>query len=106
MRFNITLLPANCTFTAEAGETIMEAAKRHGHNLPLGCADGTCGVCKGKVLQGAVDHGRSTIIALPEVDKEAGLALFCCARPTSDLVIERRESVVDWTALDWDGSME
>ena len=64
MGFSITLLPDNDTFTAEAGETIMEAAKKHGHNLPLGCADGACGLCKGSVLQGTVDHGRSTVIAL------------------------------------------
>ncbi|MDH4215469.1 MAG: 2Fe-2S iron-sulfur cluster-binding protein [Gallionella sp.] len=46
MEFSITLLPDNCTFTAEAGETIFKAAKKHGHNLPLGCADGVCGLCK------------------------------------------------------------
>ena len=106
MVFNITLLPDNSTFTAEAGETIMEAAKKHGHNLPVGCADGACGLCRGIVLQGTVDHGRSTVIALTDEDKEAGLALFCCAIPTSDLVIQRREMVADWTILDWNGSME
>lgn len=106
MGFNITLQPGNHIFTAETGETIIEAAKRHGHNLPLGCADGACGLCKGSVLQGTVDHGRSTVIALSAEDREAGLALFCCAMPTSDLVIERREMIADWTIMDWGGSME
>ena len=106
MVFNITLLPDNSIFTAEAGKTIMEAAKKHGHNLPLGCADGACGICKGSVLQGTVNHGKSTVIALSAEDREAGLALFCCAIPTSDLVIQRREMVADWTILDWNGSME
>jgi len=106
MGFNITLLPDNYIFTAEVGETILEAAKKHGHNLPHGCADGACGLCKGDVLQGTVDHGKSTVIALPAEDKEAGKALFCCAIPTSDLVIERREIIADWTIMDWNGSME
>lgn len=106
MGFSITLLPDNSTFTAKAGETIMETAKKHGHNLPVGCADGACGLCKGSVLQGTVDHGKSTVIALPAEDREAGFALFCSAMPTSDLVIERREMVSDWNTLDWNGSME
>ena len=106
MGFNITLQPGNHIFTAEAGETILEAAKKHGHNLLHGCADGACGLCKGNVLQGTVDHGKSTVIALPAEDREAGLALFCCAMPTSDLVIESREIIADWTILDWNGSME
>ncbi|MDH4286911.1 MAG: hypothetical protein OEV26_05760 [Gallionella sp.] len=61
---------------------------------------------QGSVLQGTVDHGNSTVFALPEAEREAGLALFCCAMPTSDLVIKRREIVSDWTMLDWNGSME
>ncbi len=57
MGFNITLQPGNHTFIAEAGETILEAAGKHGHKLPHGCGDGACGMCKGNVLQGEVDHG-------------------------------------------------
>ena len=106
MGFSIALQPDNLTFIAEAGETILEAATRHGHTLPRGCGDGACGMCKGNVLQGTVDHGRSTVIALSAEDREAGLALFCCAIPTSDLVIERREMIADWTIMDCDGSME
>ena len=105
MGFSITLLPDNCTFTAEAGETILEAAKEHDLKLQQGCGDGACGLCKGNVLQGTVDHGKSTEIALPAEDREAGLALFCCAMPTSDLVIERREASNDWNTLDWDAPM-
>ena len=97
MGFNITLQPQNHTFIAEAGETIMEAAKKHGINLPLGCCDGACGLCKGDVLQGTVDHGKSTELALSAEERNASVALFCCAKPTSDLVIKPR----DWSMLDW-----
>ncbi|MDE2310244.1 MAG: 2Fe-2S iron-sulfur cluster binding domain-containing protein [Betaproteobacteria bacterium] len=105
MGFSITILPDNYTFAAEARETILEAAKRHGLKLQQGCGDGACGLCKGNVLQGTVDHGKSTIIALPAEEREAGIALFCCAMPTSDLVIERREAISDWNMLDWDAPM-
>lgn len=102
MKFNITLQPENHTFTTEAGETILEAAKRHGHQLPRGCGDGACGLCKGNVLQGTVDHGKSTEIALSAEERDAGITLFCCAIPTSDVVIERREMNNSWDMSDWD----
>ena len=102
MGFSITLQPDNHTFTAEAGETILEAAKRHDLKLPHGCGDGACGLCKGNVLQGTVDHGKSTEIALSVEERDAGIVLFCCAIPTSALVIERREMSSSWDMLDWD----
>ena len=102
MGFSITLQPDNHTFTAEAGETILEAAKRHDLHLPRGCGDGACGLCKGNVLQGTVDHGKSTEIALSAEERAAGIVLFCCAIPTSDLVIERREMSSSWDMLDWE----
>ncbi len=102
MGFRITLQPGNHTFTAEAGETILEAATRHGHNLPRGCGDGACGLCKGSVLKGTVGHGKATELALSAEERAAGVALFCCAKPTSDLVIEPR----DWGMLAWDTPMD
>ncbi|OGT15948.1 MAG: hypothetical protein A3J49_07595 [Gallionellales bacterium RIFCSPHIGHO2_02_FULL_57_16] len=59
-------------------------------------------MCKGNVLQGTVDHGKSTYIGLPAEERDAGLALFCSAIPTSDLVIESRETSSSWDMLDWD----
>ncbi len=105
MGHSITLQPGNHTFIAEEGETILEAARRNGHQLPYGCADGACGMCKGNVLLGRVDHGKSTEIALPPEDREAGMALFCCAKPLSDLVIERIEKSSDWDMLDLDSPL-
>ena len=102
MGFSITLQPGNHTFIAEAGETILEAARKHGHILPYGCGDGACGMCKGNVLQGAVDHGKSTDVGLCAEERDAGIALFCCAKPASDIVIERREMSSSWDMLDWD----
>ena len=42
-------------------------------------------------LAGTVDYGRYQPTALPDADREAGFALFCQAKPLSDLVIESRE---------------
>lgn len=91
MTFNATILPSKHSFPVDADETILDAALKHGCNLPYSCRNGACGVCKGKVTQGEVDHGNSQPHALSDAEKAAGMTLFCCAKPLSDLVIESHE---------------
>jgi len=91
MSFTTTILPSGHKFPVEAGETILEAGLKHGYTLPYSCRDGVCGVCKGKVMQGEVDYGKHQGSALSEAEKAGGMALFCCAKPKSDLIIECRE---------------
>lgn len=91
MTFKTTILPSNHSFPIEADETILDAGLKHGYTLPYSCRNGACGVCKGKVLQGTVDHGKAQAHALSDAEKADGLTLFCCAKPQSDLTIECRE---------------
>jgi CDP-4-dehydro-6-deoxyglucose reductase, E3 len=91
MPAQITLRPSGHVFHAQDGETVLEAALREGYRLPYGCRNGTCGSCKGKVAAGVVDHGKSQDTALNADERAAGMALFCQARPRSDLIIECRE---------------
>ncbi|MEK6594876.1 MAG: CDP-6-deoxy-delta-3,4-glucoseen reductase [Pseudomonadota bacterium] len=91
MPHQITIKPSNHVLTANDEETILEAALREGFVISYGCRNGACGTCKGKVIEGKVDYGAYQQQALPEADKKLGLALFCQARPLSDLVIECRE---------------
>lgn len=91
MSFKITIKPSNHSFSAEPDETILEAGLRHGYTMPYSCRDGVCGACKGTILQGEVDHGNYQPFALNDSEKAAGEALFCQARPKSDLVIESQE---------------
>ncbi len=88
MAFQTTIQPSGHSFSIEPHETILEAANGQGFMLPYSCRDGVCGSCKGKVLAGRVDYGKHREGALTEVEKQAGMALFCCAKPLSDLVIE------------------
>ncbi|OYY81230.1 MAG: CDP-6-deoxy-delta-3,4-glucoseen reductase, partial [Methylophilales bacterium 16-45-9] len=71
-----------------------ESAIEAGFNIPYGCRNGACGSCKGTILSGEVDYGDYARSALSEDEKEQGKALFCCARPLSDLTIECREIIV------------
>lgn len=91
MTFKITIQPSGHSFPIEAHETILEAALKHGYILPYSCRDGVCGTCKGKVVSGQVDYGKHQESTLSEAEKAAGMALFCCANPLSDLLLECRE---------------
>jgi CDP-4-dehydro-6-deoxyglucose reductase len=91
MSFKTIIQPSGHNFSSGEHETILEAALRHGYTLPYGCREGVCGVCKGKILEGQVDYGKHLDSALTDAEKAAGMALFCCATPQSDLVIECRE---------------
>ena len=91
MSYQITVQPSGSQFVAEPDETILEAALRQGLTMPYGCKDGACGACKGKVLDGSVEHGKSQAHTLSEADKAAGLTLYCCATAKSDLVVECKQ---------------
>ena len=90
MTYRISLQPGEHQFEANSGQTVLDAAQQAGLVLPHSCRDGACGACKGKVLQGEVDHGHASESTLSADERAAGFALFCCARPRSDLVVEAR----------------
>ncbi len=91
MSHKITIQPSGHVLYAQPGETVLQAALREGFPLPYGCRNGACGTCKGKIIQGTVDFGSHNDSALTEMEKQAGMALFCCAVPQTDLIIECRE---------------
>ncbi|AAZ98516.1 NAD(P)H-flavin reductase [Thiobacillus denitrificans ATCC 25259] len=91
MSHQVTIQPSGHRFTVEDDETILEAALREGFSLPYGCRNGACGSCKGTVLQGELDYGVYQPNALKDEEKARGRALFCRAKPLSDMAIEVRE---------------
>jgi CDP-4-dehydro-6-deoxyglucose reductase, E3 len=91
MPHQVTIQPSGHQFTVNDDETILEAALREGFALPYGCRNGACGSCKGTVLSGQLDYGAHTPTALKDEEKIQGRALFCKARPLSDLTIEAKE---------------
>jgi CDP-4-dehydro-6-deoxyglucose reductase len=91
MTFKIRIQSSGREFTAGEKETVLAAALRQGVMLPYSCRNGACGTCKGKVLAGQVDYGTYETKAMSEAEREQGHALFCQARPLSDLVIEAKE---------------
>ena len=91
MSFKIRVPASGHEFDIEQGESILEAALRHGVGLPYGCRNGACGKCAGEVISGEVDYGAATLRALAKKAVDDGKAIFCQARACSDLDIAVRE---------------
>ncbi|MEO6352042.1 MAG: CDP-6-deoxy-delta-3,4-glucoseen reductase [Burkholderiaceae bacterium] len=91
MTFQVTVQPSGQQFSCDENDNVLTAAMHAGINLPYGCKNGACGACKGKVLSGTVVHGAHQQKALSADEEANGMALFCCATPVSDLLIEARE---------------
>ncbi|MBS9479227.1 hybrid-cluster NAD(P)-dependent oxidoreductase [Ancylobacter radicis] len=66
---------------------VLDAARRAGVRLPSSCSKGLCGTCKSKLVSGTVEMKHGGGIRQREID--AGMALLCCSKPTSDLVVDR-----------------
>jgi CDP-4-dehydro-6-deoxyglucose reductase len=91
MTHQVTIRNTGHRFPAPDGSTILQSAFDAGLVLPYGCRDGACGSCKGKLVDGRIDYGRYSEKALTAQEREQGYALFCQAKPLSDVAIEARE---------------
>ncbi|MEO8963773.1 MAG: 2Fe-2S iron-sulfur cluster-binding protein [Gammaproteobacteria bacterium] len=88
MSYRVIVKPAGISFVVHDQETVLEAALRCGYFFPHCCRMGVCTACKGKVMSGEIDYAGSEIIGLTEAERAEGYALFCCAQPKTDLVIQ------------------
>jgi CDP-4-dehydro-6-deoxyglucose reductase, E3 len=79
-------LSSNATFTANADQSLIDAAQMSGIALPYSCRNGRCSTCKCRIL------GPSNILfdelGLSEKEKEDGWALACARSAMGDLNLE------------------
>jgi NAD(P)H-flavin reductase/ferredoxin len=86
MKHKISVSKTDIQFECAEGDTVLQAAKAAGYELPYSCRSGICGSCKGKVLSGSL-HNAAAGEALTPEELASGYALFCQARPRSDIEI-------------------
>ena len=84
--------PSGHSFLVEEGETILESALRAGLAPAYGCANGTCGDCKARVVSGEIREVRFHDYALTESEKRMGYALLCSTTAVTDTHIEAAEA--------------
>ena len=92
MSVTVRLTPSGHEFPVEKGETILESALRSGLAPGYGCANGSCGDCKARVVSGEVSDIRFHDFAIGEAEKRMGYTLLCSATALGDSVIEASEA--------------
>jgi len=94
MAFQVEIKTSAHRFPVESGETVLEAALRHGIGLPYGCRNGACGSCVATLESGSVYYPKGGPEAL-DGENVTGKLILCQAHPQSDLVISVREVLAE-----------
>ena len=82
------------TFECDADTTILDALEEAGLDHNYSCRAGSCSSCCMKILEGTLNQEDQFF--LDDDQLEAGFALTCVARPTSDsvtLLTEQEENL-------------
>lgn len=73
------------SITVEPGETVLQAALRHGIEFPSSCRVGGCGTCKCRLTAGTVKELTETGYLLTADEIDQGYILACQSVPRSDI---------------------
>ena len=93
MSAQVTLRPSGHLFSVEGHDSLLQAALKAGLQLPYGCGNGSCGLCKVRVTSGQVARCASSDYTLSEPEKAQGFVLACAHTAASaELTIESLEA--------------
>ena len=86
--YRVELFPSGRHFIVEPGQTILDAALTAGISVPYQCANGSCGDCRARIVEGRhTDTGHSDYVYGGD-DRLHPMLLMCSSEPASDLIIE------------------
>ena len=89
----VTLRPSGHQFSVEGRDTLLQAGMRAGLKLNYGCGNGSCGMCKVRVIDGMVARTMHTDYVLSETEKSQGYVLACAhTAASSELTMETLEA--------------
>lgn len=93
MAAQVTIRPSGHEFSVEGRDTLLQAGLRAGLRLNYGCGNGTCGMCKVRVVAGEVVKVQHFDYALSEIEKSQGYTLLCShTAASSELTLELLEA--------------
>ena len=79
------------TFRATPDQPVLEAALAAGLNLPHSCKTGNCGLCRARLVEGAIHYPQGRPLGLSEQEAAGGTILMCQARAQSNLQLALTE---------------
>jgi len=87
-----TMHPSGHRFNVLPGQSLLDSGLSTGNALPFGCANGSCGDCRARILSGQVKKIRNHDFTLTEAQKLDGYCLLCSNTALTDVDIEVLEA--------------
>ena len=90
----VTVRPSGHQFFVEGRDTLLQAGLKAGLKLNYGCGNGTCGLCKARVVSGDVTRVMPSDYPLSEAERLQGHTLLCAhSAGSGEIVIETLEAL-------------
>jgi len=90
---HVAVRPSGHEFFVEGRDTLLQAGLKAGLKLNYGCGNGTCGLCKARVVSGEVTKLAPHDYPLSEAERLQGHVLLCVhSAASSELVLETLEA--------------
>jgi CDP-4-dehydro-6-deoxyglucose reductase len=91
---HVTLRPSGHEFFVEGRDSLLQAGLKAGLKLNYGCGNGTCGLCKARVVAGDVVKTMPFDYPLSEAERMQGYTLLCAhSAGSSAIVLETLEAL-------------
>jgi CDP-4-dehydro-6-deoxyglucose reductase, E3 len=87
MEKHISVRPSGHSFWAEENDSILQAGLKAGYAMPYGCSNGTCGLCRARLIEGEIETIKHTDYPFNEREKALGFLLTCACSAVSDGVV-------------------
>jgi len=88
----VEVRPSGHEFQVEGRDSILQSGLKAGLKLSYGCENGTCGLCRARVVDGEAQRIRPHDYPLSEAERAQGHILMCAYSAITDLKIETLEA--------------
>jgi vanillate O-demethylase ferredoxin subunit len=85
--YSLQLVKSGKTIVVEEGETMLDALLTAGVDIGFACAEGVCGTCQVRVLEGVPDH-RDHFLTEEEKAANTSIMVCCSGSKTATLVLD------------------
>jgi|SRR5262245_13628312 tetrachlorobenzoquinone reductase len=85
--FSVCMAKSGRIVPVQPGQTILDALRTAGADVPFSCAQGVCGTCETRVLDGLPDH-RDMILSPQEKAANQTMMICCSGSKTPMLVLD------------------
>lgn len=88
----VEVRPSGNEFHVEGRDSLLQSGLKAGLRLSYGCGNGTCGLCRARVVDGEVQRIHAHDFALSEAERAQGHILMCAYSAVTDVKLETLEA--------------